>query len=190
MIYGAPMTVRKIAVTSLGICLWGSVLFAASSADFKRLYDPVVRRLAASYGVPEDLIHAIIRAESDYDNFALSEKGAMGLMQLMPETAEQYGVRNVFDPTQNIEGGTKYLKDLMKLYDKKTDLVLAAYNAGQEAVRKYGSIPPYPETREYIKRVKAKYNKSEIGPRIIKMYDASGKLILTNDPEYFKLKKD
>lgn len=185
------MSIRQAASAALGVILCASGLLSASAADLKELYDPVIRQVAASQQVPAELIHAIIRAESNYDSFALSEKGAMGLMQLMPETAEQYGVRNVFDPAQNIAGGAKYLLDLMKLYNGRTDLVLAAYNAGQEAVRKYGGrIPPYQETRDYISRVMAKYNRPFIRPRIVKIYDASGKLTLTNDPGYFKLKTD
>jgi soluble lytic murein transglycosylase-like protein len=184
------MTARKTAQLALALALLGSGLFSASAADLQRLYDPIVQRVSRVHGIDAGFIHAVIRAESNYDPFALSEKGAMGLMQLMPDTAIQYGVRNVFDPAQNIEGGTRYLKDLMRLYNGKTDLVLAAYNAGQEAVRKYGSIPPYPETREYIKRVRATYNKPVMRPRIIKMYDGSGKLILTNYPDYLGSRKD
>ncbi|MGZ4886591.1 MAG: lytic transglycosylase domain-containing protein [Candidatus Aminicenantales bacterium] len=183
------MTIRKTCLTALGIVLWGAALFPASTADLKKLYTPIVENVAAKHRVPADLIHAIIRAESNYDSFALSEKGAMGLMQLMPETAAQYGVKNVFDPAQNIEGGTKYLKDLIALFNKETKLVLAAYNAGQEAVKKYGrTIPPYQETRDYINRVMAGYNQKTVRG-IVKMYDSSGKLILTNDPEFFRLKK-
>ena len=115
----------------------------------------------------------------------------MGLMQLMPETAEQYGVRNVFDAAQNIEGGVKYLKDLVALFKGDTRLVLAAYNAGQEAVKRYGTrIPPYQETRDYISRVMASYAKPRLGRSVIKLRDASGKVILTNDPTYFGLKND
>jgi soluble lytic murein transglycosylase-like protein len=186
------MTARKTLLLALVLALLGPGLFSASASDLQRLYDPIVQRVARDHGLDAGFIHAVIRAESNYDPFALSEKGAMGLMQLMPDTATQYGVRNVFDPAQNIEGGARYLKDLMRLYNGTTDLVLAAYNAGQEAVRKYGSIPPYPETREYIKRVRATYNKPVMrprGPRVVKFYDESGKLILTNDPDYFRLKK-
>jgi soluble lytic murein transglycosylase-like protein len=184
------MNARGKGLLLLGVFLWACPLFTASETDLKRLYSPIIKQSAGRHQVPEELIHAIIRAESNYDSFALSDKGAMGLMQLMPETAAQYGVKNVFDAAQNVEGGTKYLKDLMNLYDNRTDLVLAAYNAGQEAVRKYGGrIPPYQETRDYIARVKAVYPKPVIRHRIIKMYDESGHLILTNDPDYFRLKK-
>ncbi len=187
------MTIRKMTLTALGIVLWAVALFPASSADLKNLYDPIVKQVAGKTGVPADFIHAVILAESNYDNFALSDKGAMGLMQLMPETASQYGVRNVFDAAQNIEGGTKYLKDLMRLYNSQTNLVLAAYNAGQEAVRKYGgNIPNYKETRDYIQRVKAQYNKPVIRSTrpIVKVRDESGRIVLTTDPELVRQKTD
>jgi soluble lytic murein transglycosylase-like protein len=181
------MTIRKSCLAALGFVLWGTTLFSASSADLKKLYEPIILRAARTHGVDADLIHAVIRAESNYDNFALSEKGAMGLMQLMSDTAVQYGVRNVFDPAQNVEGGTRYLKDLMRLFNSKTELVLAAYNAGQEAVRKFGTrIPPYKETRDYITRVMAKYNRTQIGQGrggVVRVRTASGGILLTNDPE-------
>jgi soluble lytic murein transglycosylase-like protein len=159
---------------------------AASRQELKEQYDPIVQACARQYNVPADLIHSIIRAESSYDNRAISEKGAVGLMQLMPETAAQYGVADCFDPAQNIKGGVKYLKDLCKLFEGNTAKVLAAYNAGQEALKKYKGIPPYPETREYIRRVMASYNKSYIsgGVPIRKFVDASGQHVFTNDPYY------
>lgn len=188
------MTIRKTILTILGIVLWAAALFPASSADLKKLYNPIVEIVATKHGVPADLIHAIIRAESNYDSFALSEKGAMGLMQLMPETAAQYGVKNVFDPAQNIEGGTKYVKDLIRIYEGETNLILAAYNAGQEAVRKYGgNVPNYRETRDYIDRVKSggyKKERIQTRTRIVTIIDASGKITATNAPDYFRLKKD
>jgi soluble lytic murein transglycosylase-like protein len=193
MEYGTPMTARKACLTALGIALSAAVLFPASSADLKKLYDPIVKNVATKYGVDAGLIHAVIRAESNYDSFALSEKGAMGLMQLMSETASQYGVRNVFDPAQNIEGGTRYLKDLIQLYRGETQLVLAAYNAGQEAVRKWGKrIPPYQETRDYISRVMAVYprERTRTRTRIFTVIDASGKKTATNDPDSFRVKID
>lgn len=164
---------------------------AAPQDPGRRTYDPVVRKVAKRHGIEADLIHAIIRAESNYESTAVSPKGARGLMQLMPATARAYGVRDEFDPEQNIEGGTKYLKDLIKLYGGKTSLVLAAYNAGQEAVKKYKGIPPYPETRDYIKRIQAGYKSASIRTRTIiyKYYDADGKLVLTNDPRLYALHK-
>lgn len=157
----------------------------------RKAYDPVVKKVAKKLGVEPDLIHAIIRAESNYESTAVSPKGAIGLMQLMPATGKAYGVDNFIDPEQNIEGGTKYLKDLIKLYGGKTSLVLAAYNAGQEAVKKYKGIPPYAETRAYIKRIQSGYKFANIRTRTIiyKYYDADGKLVLTNDPRLYALNK-
>lgn len=164
-----------------------SVGWAAASRDeVKRLYDPIVKIYSTKYRVPVDLIHSIIKAESDYDCRALSVKGAAGLMQLMPETAIQYGVRDRFDPQDNIMGGVKYLKDLCQLFNNNTKSVLAAYNAGQEAVKKFGGIPPYPETKEYIRRVMEDYPRAfiPIAPGIIKFRTPDGKMVITNDPYY------
>ena len=185
------MRTARIAATVVMTLGWTLSLCALSQDVGRRTYDPVVRKVAQKHGVEPDLIHAIIRAESNYDSFAVSEKGAMGLMQLMPATAKAYGVNNFCDPEENIEGGTKYLKDLIKLYGGKTNFVLAAYNAGQEAVKKYKGIPPYPETRNYISRIQASYRKSTIRTRTIiyRFYDGSGNLVLTNDPRLYVLNK-
>jgi len=147
-------------------------------------YNEIVDKISKKYNVPLSLIHQIILVESNYNPNAVSPKGAIGLMQLMPETAERYGVKDPFDPIQNIEGGVKYLKDLIKLYKGKTDLVLAAYNAGQEAVKKYGGIPPFPETRRYIEKVKRAYNRHYISTklRIYRYYDLEGRLVISNKP--------
>lgn len=154
-------------------------------------YHGIVNTVAKKYYLPPELIHSIIRAESNYDPFAISPKGAMGLMQLMPETARIYKVKNVFDPQDNIEGGVKYLNDLIKLFNSDTDLVLAAYNAGQEAVKKYGGIPPYPETKSYIKNVMRAYPRTTIKTKTIiyKFYDESGRLVLTNIPYVYLSQK-
>jgi soluble lytic murein transglycosylase-like protein len=159
---------------------------ARPQSELKQKYDPVVRTYGRKYNVPADLIHSVIAAESNYDSGAVSPKGAAGLMQLMPETAAQYGVRDRFDPEQNIMGGVQYLRDLCRLYKSSTKLVLAAYNAGQEALIKYRGIPPYSETREYIRRVMASYQKPVItgGTPIRKFTGPDGKAIFTNDPYY------
>ena len=166
-------------------------LEAKANPQLMKKYDKIIETAAIKYNVPTDLVHSIIHAESNYNSQAISPKGAIGLMQLMPETAKEYGVKNLYDPKENIEGGVKYLKDLIKLYDKKTNLVLAAYNAGQEAIKKYKGIPPYPETKNYIEKVMASFNKSTIRARtkIYKFYDDSGKLILTNTPYFFSINK-
>ena len=165
-----------------------AVLMATQGArqDLKRQYDPIVQTYARQFNVPAELIHSIIKAESDYDSRAVSPKGAVGLMQLMPETAAQYGVEDRSNPDQNIKGGVKYLKDLCKLFSGHTAKVLAAYNAGQEALKKFKGIPPYPETREYIGRVMSSYSKPFItgSAPIRKFVDASGQHVFTNDPYY------
>ncbi len=106
------------------------------------------------------LIHAVISAESGYNPFARSPKGAAGLMQLMPETAKRYGVTNRLDPAQNIQGGARYLRDLVRMFNNDLQLAVAAYNAGENAVVKYGNrIPPYSETMTYVPRVMTYYKK-------------------------------
>ncbi len=146
-------------------------------------YDAIITKAAVKYGLPSDLIHSIIKTESNYNPRAVSPRGAVGLMQLMPSTAKQYGVTNIFDPEDNIFGGTRYLKDLASLYQKNLDLVLAAYNAGQEAVKKYQGIPPYEETIEYIEKVKSSYGKKSIiaKTKIYKYYDENGRIVITNN---------
>jgi hypothetical protein len=117
----------------------------------RRLYDPIIARVAAEQGVDVKLVRAVIQVESGYQERARSPKGAMGLMQLMPVTARQYAVSNPYDPAANIEGGIRYLKALLSRFPLR--VALAAYNAGEAAVERFGGIPPYPETREYVRRV-------------------------------------
>jgi soluble lytic murein transglycosylase-like protein len=186
---GNNRRVVMITVVGLFLTVSFSALPAAGSSrsqELKQQYDPIVQACARQFNVPADLIHSIIRAESAYDSGAVSPKGAVGLMQLMPETATQYGVSNLFDPSDNIKGGVKYLKDMIKLFNGDTAKVLAAYNAGQEALKKFNGIPPYAETREYIRRVMATYSKPYIsgGLPIRKFVDASGQHVFTNDPYY------
>jgi soluble lytic murein transglycosylase-like protein len=164
---------------------------ADSLSSSKKPYDDIIVSVAREHRVPPELVHSIIKAESDYDTWAISSKGAMGLMQLMPLTATQYKVMNVFDPRQNIQGGVKYLVDLIKLYDGDTQHVLAAYNAGQEAIKKYGGIPPYRETKKYIKKVMAAYPKSKITTRtkIYAFYDENGRYVLTDNKALWEKNK-
>jgi soluble lytic murein transglycosylase-like protein len=115
--------------------------------------------IARRHGLDPLLVHAVIRAESNFDPRAVSPKGAAGLMQLMPETAQRYGVDNRFDPAQNVDGGVRYLRDLMAMFNGNLSLALAAYNAGEGAVLKYGRrIPPYPESQQYVVRVRSFYD--------------------------------
>jgi len=99
------------------------------------------------------LIYAVIRQESGYDPYAVSHKGAKGLMQLMPATAKRFGVKDVFDPAENVQGGVKYLRQLLDRYDGDRRLALAAYNAGEGAVDRFGGVPPYRETQDYVDRI-------------------------------------
>lgn len=120
-------------------------------------YGGYVDRVASKYNLEPDLIRAVIRTESNGDRRALSKKGAMGLMQLMPSTANDMNVAHPFNPEENIEGGTKYLKYLLQRFGGDLPLALAAYNAGPAVVEKYGSVPPIRETREYVRKVLALY---------------------------------
>ena len=123
-------------------------------------FDPTIRSVARMYQLPHTLLHAVITAESSYDPNAISRAGAVGLMQLMPETAKRYGVSNRTNPKQNIFGGTRYLRDLLKLFNNDMVLALAAYNAGEGTVKRYGNkVPPYKETQNYVKKVIKYYKK-------------------------------
>lgn len=125
------------------------------------LYD-LVNGVAASSGVDGRLLHAVIMAESNYNPAAVSPKGAGGLMQLMPQTARRYGVSNVFDPVQNIQGGAHYLADLLRLFNNDRVLAVAAYNAGEGAVIQHGKkVPPFRETVSYVSKVMAFYQQFE-----------------------------
>lgn len=118
-----------------------------------------VEQIAAYYSIDPELVMAVIRAESAFNVAALSNKNAQGLMQLIPETAERFGVKDSWDPIQNIKGGTAYLHWLLRHFDGKVDWVLAAYNAGEGAVERYQGIPPYRETQDYVKKILAWYRK-------------------------------
>lgn len=119
----------------------------------------LINKYSESAGLDADFVKAVINQESGFNPNATSKCGAMGLMQLMPGTAQGLGVTNAYDPEQNIQGGTKYLKGLMDRFDNNKSLALAAYNAGPNAVKKYGGIPPYQETQNYVKNVLGKYEK-------------------------------
>src|SRR5206468_13078609 len=110
-------------------------------------------RIARKHQVDEALVLAVIEVESRYDAFAVSPRGAMGLMQLMPQTAERFAVRDAFNPAENVDGGVRYLKELLGRYSGQVRLALAAYNAGEDAVDQFRGIPPFRETQQYVVRV-------------------------------------
>lgn len=124
----------------------------------KDCYNPIINKKAREHDVDPSLVTAVIKAESNGNPYAVSKKGAMGLMQLMPATANDLQVKNPYDPEENIDGGTRYLRYLIERFDGNLTLALAAYNAGPTTVEKYGCVPPISETKQYVKKVLALYN--------------------------------
>jgi len=157
-----------------------------SSSNMPSAYVEMIHSACDRHGVDPALVHAIVKVESDFNPYALSRKGAMGLMQLMPQTAVDMNVRNTFNPYDNIDGGVKYLRYLIDRYEGNLSLALAAYNSGEAAVKKWGTIPPFPETQSYVQRILKIYNKNGKGftPRytIYIGYSNDGALLLTDDP--------
>jgi soluble lytic murein transglycosylase-like protein len=125
----------------------------ASAPLFGSRFDPIILEASRKFDVDAALVSAVIKAESDYDPRTRSHKGAQGLMQLMPATARRFGVTNAFDPHANIHGGTRYLRWLLDRFEGDVELALAGYNAGEGNVAKYGGVPPFRETVEYIRRI-------------------------------------
>lgn len=133
-----------------------------SAVEFSRLV-PIIDNAAKAHGVDPKLIHAVIRAESGYNANAVSSKGAVGLMQLIPATAQRYGVRDSYDPAQNLAGGVRYLRDLLTMFNGNLELAIAGYNAGENAVVRAGNrIPPYPETMAYVPKVLSFYRSPDV----------------------------
>lgn len=155
----------------------------------------LIRSAARRYGVDPRLVEAIIAVESDFDPGAISPKGAKGLMQLMPETAIRYAVQNPFDPLENIAGGIRYLRDLLRRFPGDLRSVLAAYNAGETAVVKHRGVPPYRETRAYVSKVLRRYGRPgtlirRYAPevRIYRFSGNRGHIIFTNIPPRIALR--
>jgi len=124
----------------------------------KDMFTPIIVKASDEHGVDKSIVRAIIMAESTFNPKARSNRGAKGLMQLMPRTAKALGVKNAFDPEQNVNAGVKYFKQLLTKFDSNLDLALAAYNAGSRNVLRHGGVPDFPATKRYIRKVK-KYHK-------------------------------
>jgi soluble lytic murein transglycosylase-like protein len=132
----------------------------AKMQENKSRLTPLIEEVAKELRIHPGLLHAMVRVESAYNPKAVSKKGAQGLMQLMPETASRYGVADSYDPKQNLEGGARYLSDLLREFEYDIKLALAAYNAGENAVKRYGNkIPPFPETINYVDKVLGEYER-------------------------------
>ena len=148
--------------------------------------DELIVSTAERHSIDPDLVRAVVKVESNFNPAAVSRKGATGLMQLMPTTARRFGVGNIFDPEENLDGGVRYLKHLLGLFEGNLALSLAAYNAGEKAVARYGGIPPYPETRRYVRKVSSLYGRGYgLKPRsqrpvIMKWVDEKGRVHFSN----------
>jgi hypothetical protein len=145
---------------------------------FNSPYDHIIVEQAKKHDVDAALVSAVIKAESDYDARTVSHKGARGLMQLMPATAKRFGVKNSFDPVQNIGAGTRYLRWLLNKFEGNADLAVAAYNAGEGNVWKYNGVPPYRETVNYIRRI-AKHIRTAVEKQVIPARPAPATAVLT-----------
>ncbi len=151
-------------------------------------YVAVINNACYRNGVDPKLVHAIVKVESGFNPYALSRKGAMGLMQLMPQTASIMNVQNIFNPHENVDGGVRYLRYLIDRYDGNLSLALAAYNAGETAVKKWGTVPPFPETQSYVQRILKLYNGTGVDVSVTPHYTIfvgygeDGAISLTDDP--------
>jgi soluble lytic murein transglycosylase-like protein len=149
-----PVASVKVAETVVAPRVINATASSAEPAAPPTGIDEAVLQIAAEQALSPQLIHSVIKVESNYNPHAISNKGALGLMQLIPATARRFGVTDVFNPVQNIQGGAKYLRYLLDLYNNNFPLALAAYNAGEAAVARYGGVPPFAETRNYLTLVK------------------------------------
>ena len=156
------------------------------SSGMSTNFVPLINSVAARHGVDQGLVQAIVKVESDYNPRAVSPKNCKGLMQLHPDTASRFGVQDVLDPAQNLEGGVRFLSYLIATFGYELDHVLAAYNAGENAVWKHKGIPPYPETIGYVKKVKALFKgdfgaNPDVSPQIVRVEFADGQILFTNN---------
>ena len=188
--YSTPMTTRWVSL----LIVVGGILTATSAGAWTRTDDATLRDhrvfardvadAAARYAVPERLVWAVIQVESGFDHRAVSSRGARGLMQLMPETAAILGVRDCFDPRQNIDAGTRHLQAMLLRFRHDVRLAVAAYNAGEKPVLAYRGVPPYPETREYVAQVLQLYRAGAEprgpGANVRRIVQANGTVLYTN----------
>jgi soluble lytic murein transglycosylase-like protein len=173
-------------------------IYKSFKADYKKAdYKSIINRAAERHGVDAGLIHAVITTESGFRETAISRKGAVGLMQLMPTTAAQMGVFNLFNPEENIEAGVRYLRQMMDRFGGDIRLALAAYNAGPTSVERYGGVPPIKETRRFITKVFNEYDsKRKARPsagkarRVYRIVLEDGTVLFTNSKEYLKKASD
>jgi soluble lytic murein transglycosylase len=140
-------------------------MYGKKPSQYIKDYEYVINEASKRFRIEPSLIKAVIKAESDFDHRAVSHKGAQGLMQLMPDTADQMKVQDPFNPEENIFGGTRYLSRMLERFNNNRRLALAAYNAGPESVEEYQGVPPYPETRTFIEKVLYYYNQYNSGTR-------------------------
>lgn len=168
----------------------GGITYVPSSSSTNKVpgeYLIKIKKLSQDYGVEESLIIAVARAESGFNPLAVSKKGAVGIMQLMADTAMRYGVVNRYDADENLQAGVRHLKYLYKKYNGNLPLTLAAYNAGEEAVEKYKGVPPYQETRDFVRRVMnymgmtySSFCDSKFSTKIYQYRTKDGRIIITD----------
>ena len=183
----APLLSKRALVVGLGVCVAALVLVAGAHAPGVHRYHTFVEEYALAKGLEPELVLAMITTESRGRERAVSPKGAIGLMQLMPDTARQYGVKNRFDVNQNLKGGISHLKYLYRKYNKPLLPPLAAYNAGEKAIKNHNGIPPYRETHNYIKRTMkymglhySGYLKPRPRKKLFKYTTKEGRIVITD----------